>query len=182
MNTNTIDNLLSEIKNSRTQIVELTKDISAYQGSIRTKPATWNIQEVIEHLVLAERGGFDLIFTAAEKFKGGDPIWTGTSNNEGLSIEEIIMNTWETKEKAPESATPKGKWSLGVWLSHFNNCDDLLTNIKDIVKDLPLNEVIYPHFLCGPLDVIQRLEFIRFHIERHTSQIIEIKKEIGISN
>lgn len=135
-------------------------------------------REVIEHLVLAERGGFDLIYTAAEKFRMGVPVWAGKSKNEGLSIEEIIITTWKPKEKAPESATPKGKWSLGVWLSHFQNCDDLLKNLNIIVKDLPLSKVIYPHFLCGPLDVIQRLEFIRFHIDRHLLQIIELKKSI----
>jgi hypothetical protein len=177
---NTIDNLLYKIKASRSQIIESVKNISSVQGSTKIEPVTWNIQEVIEHLVLAERGGFDLIYTAAERFRMGDPVWSGKSKNEGLSIEEIILNTWKPKEKAPESATPTGKWSLGVWLSHFQNCDDLLKNLKVIVKNLPLNEVIYPHFLCGPLDVIQRLEFIRFHIDRHQLQILEINKNIGI--
>ena len=178
----TIDNLLNKIKASRSQIIELTNNISPVQGSIKIEPDIWNIQEVIEHLVLAERGGFDLIYTAAEKFTIGEPVWTGKSENEGLSIEEIIMNTWKPKEKAPESATPAGKWSLRVWLSHFQNCDDLLKFLNVILKDLPLNKVIYPHFLCGPLDVIQRLEFIRFHIDHHQSQIIELKKGIGIKD
>lgn len=182
MVTNTIDDLLSKIKASRSQIIELTNNISPVQGSIKIEPDIWNVQEVIEHLVLAERGGFDLIYTTAEKFRIGEPVWTGNSENEGLSIEEIIMNTWKPKEKAPESATPTAKWSLGVWLSHFQNCDGLLKNLNVIVKDLPLNEVICPHFLCGPLDVIQRLEFIRFHIDRHQSQIIELKKGIGIKD
>jgi len=179
---NTIYNSLNKIKASRSQIIELANNISPVQGSIKIEPDMWNIQEVIEHLVLAEKGGFNLIYTAAEKFRIGEPVWTGKSENEGLSIEEIIMNTWKPKEKAPESATPKGKWSLGVWLSHFQNCDDLLKNLNVIVEDLPLNKVIYPHFLCGPLDIIQRLEFIRFHIDRHQSQIIALKKGIGIMN
>lgn len=179
---NIIEPLINKIKTSRSQIVELVENITPVEGSIKIKPDTWSIQDVIEHLVLAERGGFDLIYTAAEKFRMGKPVWVGKSENEGLLIEEIIMNTWKPKEKAPESATPIGKWSMGVWLSHFQNCDDLLKNLNVIVKDLPLNKVIYPHFLCGPLDVIQRLEFIRFHIDRHQSQIIELKKGIGIIN
>jgi hypothetical protein len=177
---NKIGDLLNVIKVSRLRILEELEKLTPNQGSTKVESNGWNIQEVVEHLVLAERGGFDLIYTAAEKFRMGEPIWTGKSNNEGLSIEEIIMNTWKPKEKAPESATPAGKWSLGVWLSHFQNCDDLLKNLNVVVKDLPLNKVIYPHFLCGPLDVIQRLEFIRFHIDRHHLQIKEIKKGIGL--
>jgi hypothetical protein len=129
-------------------------------------------------LVLAERVGFDLIYTATEKFRAGDPVWSGLSSNEGLSIEEVIENTWKPKEKAPESATPLGKWSLGVWASHLGNCDDLLANLATILADLPLERVIFPHFLCGPLNALQRLEFIRFHLDRHHQQVLELKKNL----
>lgn len=175
---NRLDLLFDEIKTSRSRVVQLTQNVSTELGMLRIKPDSWNIQEVIEHLVLAERGGFDLIYTAAESFRNGNPIWSKPSVNDGLSIEEIIKNTWKPKEKAPESATPSGKWSLGVWLSHFKNCDDLLLNLKEVLEDLPLDKVIYPHFLCGPLNVIQRLEFIRFHIDRHYAQITDIKKAL----
>ena len=88
-----INNLLNKIRTSRSQIIALSNNISPVQASIKIEPGLWNIQEVIEHLVLAERGGFDLIYTAAEKFRIGEPVWSGKSKNEGLSIEEIIMNT-----------------------------------------------------------------------------------------
>ncbi|MCO5723890.1 DinB family protein [Robiginitalea marina] len=173
-----IDSLLTDIRASRHKIVELVAGVSAGQGSLRVEPDRWNIQEVIEHLVLAERGGFDLIFTAAERYRTGNPVWSGPSENEGLTIEAIVKKTWKPKEQAPESATPTGKWTLGVWLSHFMNCDDLLHHLRAPLENLPLDEVIYPHFLCGPLNAHQRLEFIRFHIDRHYAQIAEIKKEL----
>lgn len=177
---NKIGNLLNEIRVSRSRILAEVEKLNPIQGSTKVESIGWNIQEVIEHLVLAERGGFDLIYTASEKFRMGEPVWTGESKNEGLSIEEIISKTWRPKEKAPESATPTGKWSLGVWSSHFRNCDDLMKNLNSILEGLPLKEVIYPHFLCGPLNVIQRLEFIRFHIDRHHMQIKKIKKGIEL--
>ncbi len=177
MNTE-IDSLLHEISSSRSTVENLVKGLSTEQGRVRIEPNGWNIQEVIEHLVLAERGGYDLIHTAAERFKSGNPIWKGDSENVGLSIEEIIERTWKKKETAPASALPSGKWSLGVWISHFKNCDDLLSNLHMLLEDLPLDQVIYPHFLCGPLNAYQRLEFIRFHIDRHYSQIGEIKKKL----
>jgi hypothetical protein len=171
-----INNELKKIKASRARVLNEISNISFEEGAKKISPESWSMQEVIEHLVLAERGGFDLIYTAAEKYRSGDPVWTGKSENSGLSIEEIIDRTWKPKETAPASATPTGKWSLEIWAAHFRNCDDLLQNLYKALEGLPLNEVIYPHFLCGPLDAIQRLEFIRFHIERHYLQIVEIKK------
>jgi exoribonuclease R len=170
--------LLEEIKVSRRNLLRETSAISASEAARRIAPGTWSVQEVVEHLVLAERVGFDFIYTAAEKFREGDPVWAGTSSNEGLPIEEVIARTWQEKEKAPESASPTGKYSLGVWAAHLRNCDNLLENLPPILAGLPLHEVVYPHFLCGPLNVIQRLEFIRFHIDRHHAQVIEIIKSL----
>ena len=173
-----LNQLLEAITISRKKLLDVIKDISSSEGSKRLTRDGWSAQEVVEHLVLAERGGFDLICTAAEKFREGNPVWTGISPNEGLPIEAIIANTWKPKEIAPASATPTGKWSLGVWAAHLRNCDALLEDLRFILKDLPLTQVIYPHFLCGPLNSIQRLEFIRFHIDRHYLQLIEIKKKL----
>ena len=175
-----VDILLNEIKVSRKKVVDLLTNINNENGARRLAKDQWNIQEIIEHLVLAERGGFDLIYTAAENFRSGTPVWSGNSENTGQSIEKIINRTWKIKEKAPPSATPQGKWSLGVWISHFENCDDLLFRLTPILKNLPLEEVIYPHFLCGPLNALQRLEFIRFHIDRHFNQISSLKKNLEI--
>ena len=93
--------LQNEIKLSRSRILKEINNISTVDGSKKNDVASWNIQEVIEHLVLAERGGFDLIYTAAEKFRIGEPVWEGKSEHDGLSIEEIIKRTWKPKEKAP---------------------------------------------------------------------------------
>jgi hypothetical protein len=38
-----------------------------------------------------------------------------------------------------------------------------------------LESIVFPHFLSGPLDARQRLEFLRFHLERHLAQIERVK-------
>lgn len=177
MNT-TILKLLDDIKISRINMLNEVSVVTIEQGRMKPNENSWNIQDVLEHLVLAERGGYNLICTAAERFKANNPVWVGVSENEGLTIEEIISRTWKDKEDAPESAIPKGNWSVSVWASHFRNCDDLLNDLPEILNELPLKKVIYPHFLCGPLNVIQRLEFIRFHIDRHIDQVKKLKLTI----
>jgi hypothetical protein len=39
---------------------------------------------------------------------------------------------------------------------------------------LDLTVVIAPHHLSGPLDAAHRLAFVRWHLEHHRQQIVEI--------
>ena len=173
-----IRQLLEEVAGSRRRVLEEVAGLPAEVGSERPDESAWSVQEILEHLVLAERGGYDMICTAAARFRAGDPVWTGASENDGLSIEAIIDRTWKPREVAPEFATPSGQWTADIWASHLRSCDALLSDLPIVLRDLPLSEVIYPHFLCGPLNVIQRLEFLRFHLDRHLPQIQSTKAAV----
>lgn len=179
METKILD-LLSEIKASRLRLIESVSPLTNEQGAWKPSPDAWSIQEITEHLVYAEQGGFNLIYTAAERYRQGNPVFSGTSENDGLSIEEIIDRTWRSKETAPPSATPRGQWDLAIWCAHLDSCDHLLSYLRPVLDGLPLDKIIYPHFLCGPLNVYQRLEFIRFHSDRHHEQVKRTKKELGL--
>lgn len=163
---------------SRRAVLAELDGVSPSQGAWREAEGSWSLQEVVEHLVLAERGGFHLIWAAAEAYRAGTPVWTGDSQNAGRSIEEIIAATWQTKERAPPSAEPEGKWSLGAWASQLRSCDAPLEDLARHLEGLPLDRVIYPHFLSGPLDALQRLEFIRFHMDHHLPQIRRIRAAV----
>ena len=171
----TIPPLLEEIHAARARVLAEVADVSIEIGAKKPDESAWSIQEILEHLVLAERGGYDLICTAAERYRAGDPVWSGSSENEGLPIEVIIDRTWRTEEEAPDAATPSGQWSAGIWASHLRSCDSLLSDLPVVLEGLPLERVIYPHFLSGPLNAIQRLEFVRFHLDRHLLQIQRAK-------
>jgi hypothetical protein len=171
--------LLADVHTARVRVLDAVRGLTVEQGADRPGPGQWNVQEVLEHLVLAERGGYDLIRTAAERWRAGDPVWSGDSENAGQAIEQVIERTWKPRETAPESATPTGRWSAGIWAAHLSSCDALLSDLPAVLAGLPLERVIYPHFLCGPLDVVQRLEFLRFHLERHAEQVRRIRAALG---
>ena len=169
---------LVEIRAVRRRVVEECRGaVATHPGE---RPDGWALQDVIEHLVLAERGGFDLIWRAAEAFREGSPVWTGESENEGADIEDIVARTWSTREIAPPSATPTGSGSLASWLAHLWSCDALLERLQAHLSDLPLDRIVYPHFLCGPLDALQRLDFIRFHMEHHLPQVQRLREMAGV--
>jgi hypothetical protein len=46
------------------------------------------------------------------------------------------------------------------------------------MEGLDPEAIIYPHPISGPLNVKQRMEFLRFHMERHIHQIERIKKSM----
>ena len=57
-----------------------------------------------------------------------------------------------------------------------------LLRLRDLsveVETLPLEDVLFPQFLSGPMDARQRLEFLRFHMERHIAQIDSVRRHVG---
>lgn len=172
-----VRSLISEVKNSREKILESVRSLSSEQGTFKASDDEWSIAEILEHLVLAEQGGINLIWKAADGLKRGVNFWDGESTNSGLSIDQIIENTWKTKEKAPESATPRIGGPIKYWVAALEACQPLLENLGSELESSNLSEIIYPHFLSGPLDARQRLEFIRFHLDRHIKQIERVMKD-----
>lgn len=170
---------LREIRAVRAELRSALDGVPDEAGAAHPEEG-WSLQEVVEHLVLAERGGFDLIWKAAEAHRAGRPIWTGPSGNRGLSIEAIVARTWQPRETAPSSARPTGTGSLSLWLAHLSSCDALLAHLPGHLEGLPLDEVIHPHFLSGPLDALQRLDFIRFHMVHHGPQIRRVMAKLGL--
>ncbi|HSG49041.1 MAG TPA: hypothetical protein VLA43_14565 [Longimicrobiales bacterium] len=59
--------------------------------------------------------------------------------------------------------------------SQLRSCDGPLEDLNRHLEGLPLDRVIYPHFLSSPLDAFQLLDIIRFHMEYHLPQIRRIR-------
>ena len=51
------------------------------------------------------------------------------------------------------------------------SCEPLLAALGDELERLDLETVVFPHFLCGPMDARQRIVILRFHMDRHVEQI-----------
>jgi hypothetical protein len=174
-----IQTRLEAIRHARSRLLAEMEGVTEEEGRWRPKEGGWSLQEVVEHLVLAEKGGIDSVWKAGDAHRAGTPTWTGTSENAGHSIEEVIRRTWRARESAPPSAEPSGTWSLPYWAAQLRSCEPLLDGLARHLQGLPLTEVIHPHFLSGPLDALQRLEFIRFHLEHHLPQVRRLRDAQG---
>ncbi len=167
----TAQELIADVSRARQKMLALVTNLTPSQAAFKPSPVEWSVLENIEHVTLAEITGIAKIWQAAEGLRDGTPVFIGEHTNRGLTIEEIVARTWKPKEIAPPIATPHIGGPLAYWVAYSNSCQLVLEQLIPALDGLDLAEVIFPHFLCGPLDAAQRLEFLRFHIERHCGQI-----------
>lgn len=170
-----LHDLLQEVENARQNFISVATGLTHEQENFKPSADEWSIVNNVEHMVWAELGGLNGIFQAIEAKKRNQPLWSGENLNFGLSIEEIIDNTWQKKEKVPESAKPRWGGPVEYWAALLQNCQGLLFIMKEKLIGLDFEKIIYPHPISGPLNIRQRMEFLRFHLERHQRQIENIK-------
>lgn len=96
-----LKSLFESIETARNQFIATLQGLTQVQINYKANPEEWCILEI------AEQVGLNGMFKAVEGLKSGQPIWEGKSPNAGLSIEQIVAKTWQTKEKVPEVAKPR---------------------------------------------------------------------------
>ncbi len=172
-----LKSLLEKVEVSRNRFITECSGLSSKQSHFKPSPNVWSVTDNAEHLFWAEWGGINGMWKAIEGIKTNRPVWTSSAIHEGLSIEEIVDKTWKPKEDVPLGAEPRLGGPLEYWLSSLKACTPILKDLyNELITHDKLENIIYPHPISGPLNVIQRFEFLRFHIDRHTEQINTLKK------
>jgi len=166
-----IEKLVADVERARGKYLRTVRGLSPEQAEFKPSPDVWSIRDITEHLVHAEQGGVALIWAAADGIRRGQPVWEGDPPHRGRAFEEIVERTWRVKEEAPESARPVRGGPLAYWAEGLRVSKAMLKALARELDGLDLSRVIYPHFLSGPLDARQRLQFLRFHIDRHRAQV-----------
>ena len=170
--------LVDEIKKvaaARESFISACSGLKPSQYFFKPLPESWSIAEITEHLVWAEWAGVNSIWKAIVAERKNDPIWKSEAVHHGLPIEAIIEKTWQAKEKVPQGAEPKWFGPLEYWISAMRHAQHLLDDMAKGIQGLDPEKVIYPHPISGPLNVVQRMQFLRFHMERHQRQVEDIK-------
>jgi hypothetical protein len=169
-----IRELVSSVERARDSIINAVKDLRPDQATFKPSPETWSIAENVEHLYLAEISGLTKIWAAANEVRAGTQ-WTAARPNHGQPIEVVVERTWKSQEIAPPIATPHIGGPLPAWISCLKSLRSVLADLAGELEGIDLEAIVYPHYLSGPLDGRQRLEFLRFHMERHLAQIHRVR-------
>lgn len=164
---------------ARRRIIDANRGLTAAQAAFKAMAVGWSVQAHIEHLVLSEQRGVQRIWLAAEALRRGVPLPVGEAVHRGLPIEEVIAMTWKPKEKAMVETDPVGEGPLSYWIARYEACQPTLEQIPRILAGLDPSLALDLHYLSGPLDAYQRLEFLRFHTDRHYDQVERLKSTEG---
>ena len=175
----TLESLLQQVARARRDSIGSSSGLSAAQASWKPNDDTWSVIDNVEHLFWAELGGINGMWKTLEAVRRDQPVWTGEAVHEGLPIEKIIELTWKSKEQVPEIAKPRWGGSLAYWTAALNNLQSLLAELATAMEGADLKKVIHPHPISGPLNIIQRFEFLRFHMNRHQKQIENLRAHPG---
>lgn len=165
-----------EVLESRKRYLDSVRNLTTVQGSFKPEENVWSPAEITEHLYHAEVGGIAGMWKALEGARAVNPTWKQVHFNKGLTIEQVIEKTWQPKEKVPEGAGPRMFGPIQFWVNALESCQFMLDNLADNLKGEHLEILIYPHPISGPLDIRQRFEFLRFHMDRHRLQVENLKQ------
>lgn len=168
--------LLQAVETARSRYISFLQQLTEEQAHWKPDPETWSAVENTEHLYWAEHGAIWGMWKILQaKREGKPPVWEGKLIHRGLPIEVIIERTWQPKEKVPPIAAPRMGGAVAFWLAALDSLQQPLTKLSQELAGEDFEAIIHPHPISGPLDVRQRFEFLRFHIDRHRNQVADLR-------
>ena len=167
---NTVQRLIQGVATARVLFLDTISKVSDVKAEWKPDPNVWNIIEITEHLFWAEQGGIVGMWKTLHAIRKGTVERNYESIHKNMSIEQVIDLTWQPKEKVPAVAAPRIGGPLYFWKSSLNSLQEVLNAFGQDLKEDELRLQAHPHPISGALDFQQRLEFLRFHINRHNDQ------------
>lgn len=173
-----LEQLIKAVATARAAYVSDVSQLTDQQATWKPADDVWSAVDNTEHLFWAEQGGILGMWKVLRAKQAGAPVWAGEPIHRGLSIEEIVTRTWQPRENVPAVAAPRLGGPIGFWLVSLSSLQQPLENLGSELASEDLEAIIHPHPISGPMDVRQRLEFLRFHIDRHRSQVANLRRQL----
>jgi hypothetical protein len=168
-----IAELLAFIDVQRLDLEQAVAELPLSDLTARPEPDRWSVAEILEHLVLIERG-LGTLFGR----------WLAPGGVEGLAVEENsspILPEIDTgpaldrsrRIKTIDAGEPGGQLSVAEsWLA----LDEARRTLKDAIAlgdGLALGEIVRPHRTLGRMNMYEWIAFVGTHMARHAAQIRE---------
>lgn len=163
--------MLSYLHSSQKQLLDAVDGLTPAQWKFKAADDKWSVGEVLEHLVLAEKGLF-----AATKKTADSPA--GQAPATKVSDETILkaLPDRSQKFKAPPDFVPKGIYATSA--AGATAFKEARGTTLDWARTTNID--LRQHFQASPLgelDSVQWILFIAAHNERHVAQILEVKAD-----
>ena len=160
---------VANLQATRNALQSAVSGLSESQARFKSAPDRWNVEEIVEHVAVAEHGMYRFITELHE---------VSTDPHEAESAASLARTT-DRKNRplaAPARALPKGRFgSLGAALSQFlENRQRTIEFVQNCHDDLRLRLIQHP---AGLLNAQDCLRILTFHPSRHVEQINELKAD-----
>lgn len=162
---------VEQLRASRDELANALQGVSDDQAKFKPAPDCWSIEEIVEHLAVAEHGMYRLITAHYETLD------SPADREREKTILERGRNRAE-KLEAPERVRPRGRYgSLSAALEQFNtNRERTIQYVESCEDDLRMR--VTQHAL-GRISCQECLSVLIVHPLRHAEQIREIRQQQG---
>jgi hypothetical protein len=166
-----VKKLIADVAYARNNYLKPLESIIEQKAQWKPAPDIWNAVEITEHLFWAEQGGISGMWKTLHAIRDGKMERKYDSDHKDMPIEKIIELTWQPKEQVPAVAAPRMGSTISFWRESLKSLQSILEAFGNEIKDDELRILAHPHPISGAMDFQQRIEFLRFHIDRHREQV-----------
>lgn len=164
----TIAQRLDAIERKRTRLMELVSEMDAHVAAARARPEQWSVQEIVEHLVLAERS----VFGHLEALDQQRPASRGLKDRVLYLVVMFILR-FDIPVQVPSPAMrPTGGVSLSTLWEQWASNHARLRAWAVSADGLTLAQPLFAHPVAGPMSMQEALRMLEVHLDRHTRQIV----------
>lgn len=161
---------------ARERVFESVASWTEDQLSFKPEDGAWTVSEIFEHLHIVEFMTLQQIWGVPEE-RATRRLVPITQTDKPLSFFELVSGLNEDfKVKAPAFWWPQGKTSGLLWLEALKSNQRVIEKLPSFLDDELASRIVLPHFLFGPLNAMQWLEFFPFHLDRHVKQIARLRQ------
>jgi hypothetical protein len=160
---------VSKLESTRDAFGQAVSGLSEVQARFKPNSARWSVEEIVEHVAVAEHGMYRFIADLHER---------STDPHEAESA-ATLARTSDRKNmplECPERARPKQRFAgLTQALKQFlDNRARTIEFVKNCDDDLRLRLIHHP---AGLLNARDCLTILTYHPARHVEQIAELKAD-----
>lgn len=171
----TIEQRLRSVQTKRADLMRWIATIAPDRVSTRPRPEKWSIQEIVEHLVLAESDVFGDLDSLAERRSR-----SRTLKNRLLYLVVMFILRFDIPVKVPSSGmVPSGTRSVAELTTAWESNHRLLGEWIGSADSGLLRAPLFVHPIAGPMTTTQALRMLEVHLDRHIRQIRAIAGEGG---
>ncbi|MEX0662836.1 MAG: DinB family protein [Balneolaceae bacterium] len=165
--------VFTRLQNQREKIINTYNSLSENQLQFNPGPNDWNLLQVMQHLIIAEKQS--LLYIQRKIARHEDVPKAGFGSVFRHTLLKIALML-PIKFKAPKIAEVKEEYPnfeemKSEWDSIRNEMEHLIKNNDGTI----LAKALYKQPRAGLLNIKQALEFFEIHIAHHLKQIKRIK-------